>query len=84
MESIIQIHLCSPGLRDDLAYDLHLMPSMDHIQHALSLAHKTPTKYLTVEYYKNPKKLISFLTFLKEEVRQSSIKTDISQNSIAI
>jgi uncharacterized protein (UPF0276 family) len=84
LESIIQIHLCSPGLRDDLAYDLHLMPNTDHIQHALSLARKTPTKYLTVEYYKNPKKLISFLTFLKEEVRQGSIKTDISQNSIAI
>ena len=85
LDSIIQIHLCSPGIREDnLAYDLHLLPNIDHLKHAISLANKISAKYLTVEYYKNFDKLISYLTFVREEIKNNSVPYDSNTQSLAI
>ena len=69
LEKTIQIHLCSPGVREDnLAYDLHLLPDSAHIEHALSLANKFSAEYLTVEYYKNIEKLLSCLDAVRDQI----------------
>ena len=75
LEKIVQIHLCSPVIRDDnLAYDLHLLPDTSHIDHALSLANQFSAQYLTIEYYKSIDKLLSCLDSVREEI-DNGLKT---------
>ncbi len=65
-----QIHLCQPTYNFDSGAisvkDSHEIPSLELTELTLHSALKWGVDYLTVEYYKDSKKLVSYLAFLRK------------------
>ena len=69
-----QLHLCQPLIPDDnsqLAKDVHELPTNYSTQRALQLAREHSIPFITVEYYKDPDKLASYLKALRCEINNS-------------
>ena len=68
-DKCLQMHLCQPSYFFDKdifsAKDSHELPSFETTELAISLCLKWNIKFLTVEYYRDPEKLISYLKFIK-------------------
>ena len=59
LEEIIQIHLCSPGIKHNgVAWDAHDIPDTFSVQEALRVGGDCDCEFLTVEYYRDADKLI--------------------------
>jgi uncharacterized protein (UPF0276 family) len=85
LSKLIQIHICSPGIRENgLAYDLHLIPSEDHLRHALSVGNSYGAMYLTLEFYKNKTKLLNFLDYMKNEMQSQNFNEEKYKTYIQI
>ncbi len=69
INKIIQLHICRNGVKNNEAYDAHFIPNkkvLDEVRYILKKADNL--KYLTLEYYKNVKKLIEGLIKLRETI----------------
>ncbi|MBF0362581.1 MAG: DUF692 family protein [Oligoflexia bacterium] len=68
LEKAIQIHISGYDYRWELCIDAHELPSIELIDEAVSLAKKYFVEFLTVEYYKNVKELLSMLALLRNRL----------------
>ena len=72
-EKCFQMHLCQPAylFNDNIysAIDAHDIPSLEITELAISLGLKWNIKFLTIEYYKDADKLISYLKFIKKKLQ---------------
>ena len=64
-----QMHLCEPGERVSgglsETYDAHFLPTAKSINDAIQICNNLNINNLTVEYYKDPEKLINCLKKIK-------------------
>lgn len=62
MHKVIQLHICRPLINGKIAIDKHYLPSKKNLVEVKEICSNYPSiKYLTVEYYRNKKKLIDCL-----------------------
>jgi hypothetical protein len=67
MARVIQLHICQPAFRTDgMAFDAHEYPSTEMQSEVEALSAKWPVQYLTVEYYKDPVRLIESLDAMSQ------------------
>jgi len=75
LKRTIQIHICKPEILDDgTAYDAHDLPDDLMYEEVSELIRKYPVKYLTIEYYKDSKRLIEELRRYKQLVKGQTIE----------
>ena len=69
----LQMHLCQPSYSFNNgifeAIDAHEIPSFETTELSISLCQKWNIKFLTVEYYKDSEKLITYLKFIKKLIK---------------
>tara|TARA_A100001388_G_C28757022_1_gene495522 strand:+ start:1190 stop:1984 length:795 start_codon:yes stop_codon:yes gene_type:complete len=72
-QKCLQMHLCQPsyffnnGIFN--AIDAHEVPSFEITELAILMGLNWNIEFLTVEYYKDAEKLISYLKFIKEQIK---------------
>jgi len=81
LERTIQIHICSYGVNEEkLAYDAHSCPGEEEWKEVENvIAFNQNVEYLTVEYYKEIKKLLKALVRTKEiidELLRESVQAE--------
>ena len=70
LKRTIQIHICKPEIMDDgIAYDAHDLPDDLMYEEVSELIKKYPVQYLTIEYYKDSKRLTEELRRYKQLIR---------------
>ena len=73
-----QIHLCQPAylFKNNIysAIDAHDIPSLEITELAISLGQNWNIEFLTIEYYKDATKLISYLKFIKKQIKNYEIQ----------
>lgn len=65
-DRIIQLHISSHSIRDELAYDAHDYPNENVFNDIKDIISKHEVEYLTIEYYKDVGHLLKALKTLKE------------------
>lgn len=69
-----QFHLCEPGFfynnNTVHAIDSHNLPTPNSTKNALSLMQLFNVEYLTIEYYRDSRKLIEYLKYLKQLIKK--------------
>ena len=77
-EKCFQMHLCQPSyyFKNDTysAIDSHNIPSFETTELAISLIQKWGIEFLTIEYYRDADKLISYLKFINKLTRNHENK----------
>ena len=72
----LQMHICQPSYLLDkgvmYARDAHEIPSFELTEISVSLCIKYGIKLITVEYYQNAEKLISYLKYIKSFIKNAS------------
>lgn len=66
LSETIQLHICTPNLEQDVAYDAHELPNAFLFEEVQRLISILPVKYLTIEYYKDPNQLMQSLATLRQ------------------
>ncbi len=72
LKRTIQIHICKPEILDDgTAYDAHDLPDDLMYEEVSELIKRYPVQYLTIEYYKDSKRLIEEIRRYKQLVMET-------------
>ena len=66
MDEMLQMHICRPKIDKKISRDTHYLPNDKMFREIKMLSNKYKNlNFFTIEYYKNPEKLISAIKKLK-------------------
>jgi len=70
IDKIIQLHICRSSIKNNEAYDAHFLPDKRVYNEVIELIkHSRNLKFLTIEYYRDSKKLIESIKKLKKLIK---------------
>ena len=76
MKKLIQVHICQPKIfKKKISLDAHGLPSYKLYNDLFEIfAYYKKPEYLTIEYYRNSKKLVRSILELKRKIRKYNEK----------
>tara|TARA_A100001011_G_scaffold63198_1_gene63414 strand:+ start:227 stop:1006 length:780 start_codon:yes stop_codon:yes gene_type:complete len=72
LDKIIQLHICKSSIKNNEAYDAHFLPDKKVYEEVINLIKNSKNlKFLTIEYYRDAKKLIKSIEKLKKIIKKN-------------
>lgn len=65
LNNVIQLHICQPNLSEEIARDVHELPTRSTLEYAYQFIQRCPIEYMTIEYYKNKDHLVNLIREIK-------------------